>query len=320
MGLDQAFADRQAKTGAGDGAARTETLELVEDAGPVGRCDAGAVIDHAGDQRTWLGHDPDRDRRLGRGVFGSVLDQVGEHLIDHQVVDLDWRQLVGHLDLKRTTPQWRAQSGDHFPRELAKIVPVALGLERAAFDTRHIEQVADQAVEAIGLAGDGLEKAVLIGLAPGDLRLEQALGGGLDRSQRGAQVVRDGGEQRLAQLVGSTEDLGLLGLLAQTLTIDRGGELIGNGRQQAGLLGRERAPADQSQRADGSLSLVERHWEDRRAALAGLAANADPAAEVQATASGPAEDQPGRIDRVLANADEQLGPGAGVADQDRAAE
>jgi hypothetical protein len=57
--------------------------------------------------------------------------------------------------------------------------------------------------------------------------LEQAGDRGLDRGQRGTQIVVDGGEQRGAQLVGLGQQGRLGGRSAQAAALQGNGELIG---------------------------------------------------------------------------------------------
>ena len=112
-------------------------------------------------------------------------------------------------------------------------------VERAGLEPAHVEQVADERVEPVGLLVDrGEELASCLG-RPVDVVLEQARHRRLDRRERRAQVVRDGGEERRAQLVGGGEAAGVgrLGLeLARAASDD--GELArrtrrGRGRSSA---------------------------------------------------------------------------------------
>ena len=214
MRLDQPAADRQAEPGAADARAGLQPEELVEDALALVSRDAGAVVGDRDADRAIGRLDLDPDRGAWRGVLGGVLQQVGHHLVDHQVVQGDRRQVFGDRQLERVRGQRALEAVADLAHQLAQVVPVALGTECAALDARHVQQVADQAVEAVRFAHDGGDEAVAILVTPGDVRLDEALGRGLDCGQRGAQVVGDRVEQRGAQLVGAAQHLGPVGLIA----------------------------------------------------------------------------------------------------------
>ena len=73
--------------------------------------------------------------------------------------------------------------------------------ERAGLEAAHVEQVADEAVEPVGLLVDGDEERSRCVVGPGDVVLEQARHRRLDRRERRAQVVATRAEQRGAQVV-----------------------------------------------------------------------------------------------------------------------
>ena len=69
--------------------------------------------------------------------------------------------------------------------------------------------------------------------SPVDVLLEQARDRGLDPGERGAEVVRDGREDRRSEIVGGGEGSGGGRLRLELLELDRGRELAGEGLQDA---------------------------------------------------------------------------------------
>ena len=104
-------------------------------------------------------------------------------------------------------------------------------------------------------------KAPALLFRPGDIALEQAAGRRLDRRQRRAEVVRDGGEQGLAQLVGLLEHLRFGRLPAQPLALNRQPYLSRRCIQQASLLGcpGNRATPHQPQQSHAALAAGQGH-------------------------------------------------------------
>ena len=98
----------------------------------------------------------------------------------------------------------------------------------------HVQQVADERVQPVGVVLDGGQQGRLVRLAPLHVGLAQAAGAGLDRGQRGAQVMADRGQQRGAHPVALGQRLGLSGLGAQPLAVQGRGGLGGEPDQQPG--------------------------------------------------------------------------------------
>ena len=80
--------------------------------------------------------------------------------------------------------------------------------ERAGLDPAHVEQVADEAVEALGLEVDRPGRGATLVVGPGDLGIHQAAGRGADRGERRAQVVRHRIEERVLEGLALPGDLG----------------------------------------------------------------------------------------------------------------
>ena len=97
----------------------------------------------------------------------------------------------------------------------------------------HVQQVADQGVEPVGVLLDGGQQVGLVGLGPLHVGLPQAADAGLDRRQRRPQVMADRGEQRGAHPVALGQRLGLGRLGAQPFPVQGGRGLGGVTVQQS---------------------------------------------------------------------------------------
>ena len=99
--------------------------------------------------------------------------------------------------------------------------------QRAALQPAHVEEVADQAVEPIGLLVDG-QQELLGGIGrPRHVPLHQAGDRGLDRRERCAKIMGHRAEQGGPQCVGLAEQRGRGCLGLQPATIERRRELGG---------------------------------------------------------------------------------------------
>ena len=111
--------------------------------------------------------------------------------------------------------------------------------DHAGLDAAHVEQVGDEAVEAVGLLVDGPGELVALVGRPVDVVLEQAGRRGLDGRERAAQVVGDGAQDGRAQLVGLGPCVRLLGGLLQLASVEGVVELGGERVQQTSVVGAE---------------------------------------------------------------------------------
>ena len=107
---------------------------------------------------------PDGDLRAGRGILGAVAEQVGKDLLHQHVIHRHQREI-------RRNIQTRA-GGAAIAWRILVTTPVAIsprefhlrcGFERAGLDARHIQDVANQLVEMVGLFFDGRQQ-VLAGI------------------------------------------------------------------------------------------------------------------------------------------------------------
>ena len=104
-----------------------------------------------------------------------------------------------------TAPSARAEAAERGGEHLLEPDRRRADLERARLEAAHVEQVADERVQPVGLLVDRAQEVVARLGRPLDVLLEQARDGGLDAGERRAQVVRHGGEERGPQLVGGGE-------------------------------------------------------------------------------------------------------------------
>src|SRR5437667_724364 len=154
---DDALADREAEPGA-PAAVGLPAIELLED--PVllpARQPRTAVGDLDGDGAVRRGRD-DSDRALGRGVLERVVEEVHENLLDEHVVDRHQRQIGRDADGDAPAPEALGESPERGADHLLERVPVTAELERAGLEPRHLEQVLDETVEALGFVTDGLQQ------------------------------------------------------------------------------------------------------------------------------------------------------------------
>jgi len=224
------------------------------------------VVDHAQlDRVPQL--TPDHGDGAAVGVPHGVVQQVGEHLLEQDGVGQHRRDGLGHPHVDALAARRLAGGGADAPHhragDLGERGLLHARIERVRLDARHVEQVVDQAGEPVGLLVDGDQELVPLALVPGDLRVEQARRGRLDRGQRGSQVVRDGVEQGGAEPVDLLEGPGPGPLVLLPALLDGQGRLVGEGRQQApfGLAedGGAGAAGDHHQGADGLGAGSQRH-------------------------------------------------------------
>src|SRR5437879_10552982 len=92
VGLDDGATDRQPEAGA---AARADAVELVEDLLLLTGRQAGPAVGDLHDDLVALAARLHVDRLAGRRVLGRILDQVDEHLLDEQAIQVHGREVLG---------------------------------------------------------------------------------------------------------------------------------------------------------------------------------------------------------------------------------
>ena len=177
-------------------------------------------------------------RRAGRREADRVRDHVGERALEQAAIGEHARERLGDVELDRAVGD--ADAVQRGGKHLVEADRHGADLERARLEPAHVEQVADERVEAVGLLVDRLEELLPRLGRPVDVALEQARDRGLDRGDRRAQVVRDGGEERRAELVRRRERACRLGLGLELAEVDGGGELLGEGVEHALVLAADR--------------------------------------------------------------------------------
>ena len=176
-----------------------------------------------------------------------VVDRVRDHVRERAL-----EQRPG----RRATRGWRLVDVDvDAPRPAGPRLASAAGItsstptggeadvERAGLEPAHVEQVADEGVEAVGLLVDRDEELVLLVRRPRDVVLEQARHRGLDPRERRAEVVRDRGEDRRPELARGGEVPGRRRLVLQPLDGERRRDLARERVEDAAAGARADRPA-----------------------------------------------------------------------------
>ena len=165
VGLDQAAADRQAEARPGCLlVAGAHAIEHVEHGVARFRRDAGALVAHAHAHALAVQRRCDLDPTTGRRVFGGVVENVDQHLLDENRVDVEDRHVLRdlHFDVQRgERPRHLLERPAD---DLAQIDPFAVRLQRAVAEPGHVEQVLDEAVQPLALLEDGLHQLRAVGI------------------------------------------------------------------------------------------------------------------------------------------------------------
>ncbi len=127
-------------------------IEPLEDPRLLARGQAGSAIGHLHGDRLVGGRGDDGDGAVGRRVLDGVVEQVDQHLLDEHVVHGDQGQVGGNPRGHHALAQAPAEpaAGPRPPPPPAACHSF-LRLECARLDPRHLEQVADQPAEPLGL-------------------------------------------------------------------------------------------------------------------------------------------------------------------------
>ena len=232
------------------GAARVEPLERLEHPLLALVRHAPAVIDDLQQHAcppSWLARSCGRPP--GRRVGQRVGEQVGQHPLQQAGVGAHQRQPVraqpSACSLPRSRPRSAtgATSSTAVGRRNGCSDPVASRLMSSRLPISASSRSADVL--------DGGQQRCLVRRGPLHVGLPQRADAGLDRGQRGAQVVADRGEQRGPHPVALGQRLGLGGLGTQPVPVQRRADLGGEAvqqpaRQRPVLAGRLPAPGRRS--------------------------------------------------------------------------
>jgi hypothetical protein len=139
---------------------------------------------------------------LGRGELGRVREQVHHHLDQPVAVAADRRAGRLQVGRQRDPPLGGhpAGRGDALLDDLPQVAALDLPLHLPGLDLREVEHVVDQPGQPVRLAHDDLQEVSPLVL--GEVgRVEQDLRERADRGQRRAQLVADGRDELVLQLV-----------------------------------------------------------------------------------------------------------------------
>ncbi len=98
-------------------------------------------------------------------MLGRVVEDVDDYLLDQHRIDVEDRQIGRNPNLDLERRQRLGELPERPADDLAQVDPVAIGLQRAVAEPGHVEQVLDEAIEALALLEDGLDqlRAILRG-------------------------------------------------------------------------------------------------------------------------------------------------------------
>ena len=136
---------------------------------------------------------------VGGRVFGGIVEEIEQRLLEQHGVDLDHRQIRRDLDLHPMPRQDLVCAPQRAADDLADIVRRGIGDDGTGFELGHVEQIGDEAIEALRLVDDRRQQIGLLGSSAS--RVAQRPRRAQHRRERRLQVVRDRGEQRRAQAV-----------------------------------------------------------------------------------------------------------------------
>ena len=97
----------------------------------------------------------DLDARVGTRVFGRVLEQVADGLVEVDGIDPHGREIGRDADLDAPADECRGQPRDDRFQQLVELEDLEVRAKRAALDPAQVEQVADEAVQPLGFGVDG---------------------------------------------------------------------------------------------------------------------------------------------------------------------
>ena len=243
-GLDEAARDREPEAGAGAHlVALLRAVELVEDAAPVGRRNAVALVEDLQRDRIPVAPALDRDRGVGRRIFGGVVEQIEQHLLEQHGVELQHRQVGGELQLDtlccaRILPARRSALPTISPRSCSAAFGTMAPDSSLVMSSRLAMKRLSRSDSSMMVASRSRFSRV-VRLAD---EIAQRAGGAEHRGQRRLQIVRDRGQQRRAQALGLHRALDAVHVLDQLHALDRQRALVDQRVEQPPLVGRQQRP------------------------------------------------------------------------------
>ena len=124
-------------------------MELVEDAIDLLRRNAATLIDDLQLDGLRLLPALDQHRGLRRCIFGGIVEEIEQHLLEQHRIELEHWQVFGDVDLHAVLNQDFSSPFQHRADDLTDIVPRRIRLDRAGLEPRHVEQIGDEAVEPL---------------------------------------------------------------------------------------------------------------------------------------------------------------------------
>ncbi len=177
------------------------------------------------------------------GVYlPGVLEDVVEHALDQRRIELDQRQIPVELDFHRVPDECRLRRLERAAHDLLERQPLPAELHFAALDARHVEQVVDERAHPARFVGDGL-RGLELRTGRGRRGHRERFGQADQRGERRTQVVRERGEQRVAEPLGFHLNQRLLGHLDVMHALERDRGERGKRVELPLLLGDQQDPA-----------------------------------------------------------------------------
>ena len=174
---------------------------------------------------------PGRDLDAGalRRIFRRIVEKIEQHLLHQHHVEIKQWQTALEIDFDRVVLQDLIRPLQGRADDIGKIRGSSLRFERSGFEPRHIEKIADKAVEPLGLLQNCAHEA------RSHCRIEllamrdEAACRAENRSERRAQIMRNRSQQGRPQAIGFLYQTGPVNVLGEVDTIDRQSRLIRQG-------------------------------------------------------------------------------------------
>jgi len=199
--LDKAPANRKTQPGSGLAAVGpSATIEFFENAFQIGGSYTRPLVGHGDDDLAALAS------RVNNGPGGSsilvrVVEQIKQNLAEKIGVAANGRQTGRQTDRGLLVRKDFFAADDSGAHHFADIDEIAAWRERSRLDSRHIEQIGDEAGETTSLLLDRGEKVELVRGRQLVAELLEARNRSRDRRERRSQIVGERGQKRRAQLL-----------------------------------------------------------------------------------------------------------------------
>ena len=178
----------------------------------------------------------------GRGVLRGIVEQVEQRLLEQHGIDHHHRQVGGQVHLHAVIGQDPARPRQRGCHDLPHVVRADVGNDGAGLELGHVEQVGDEAIEALGLVDDGGDQVGLGVVVERGAEVAQRPGRAQHGRERRLQVVRDRGEQGRAQAVRLGDALDPVDVLDEVHPLDGQRALVDQRVQQPPLLDAQKRP------------------------------------------------------------------------------